>query len=176
MCSFVRVLELRVREPPQALDEHHHRRDACARDLGSVVQRARGQPMGDARYLATRLVAEVDEHGIEQDRLDLPDPLPDDVDPLLLREALARLLRCRSSSARLSASRWRMVEELLGRLDDGRDDARLADDAARRADGAVPDARGDVADLERELRRAGERVAAAGPSASSRHARPGPSR
>ena len=44
-----RVLELRVREPAQALDEHHHRGNAGARDLGGVVQRARRQAVGDAR-------------------------------------------------------------------------------------------------------------------------------
>ena len=36
----LRVLELRVRETPQALDEDHHGRDPGTRDLGGVVQRA----------------------------------------------------------------------------------------------------------------------------------------
>ena len=53
-----------------------------------------------------------------------------------------------------------LVEQLLGRLDDRGDDARLADDAARRAHRAVPHLGGDRAQLELELRRAGERVAA----------------
>src|SRR5438105_11929387 len=33
----LRVLELRVREAPQALDEEHHRRHARARDLRGVM-------------------------------------------------------------------------------------------------------------------------------------------
>ena len=53
-----------------------------------------------------------------------------------------------------------LVEQLLGRLDDGGDDPGLRHDAARGADRAPTDLRGDRADLERELRRAGERVAA----------------
>ena len=66
----------------------------------------------------------------------------------------------RSSSARLVGVEVALVEELLGGLDDGGDDPGPADDAARRADRAVPDLGGDLAQLERELRRAGERVAA----------------
>jgi hypothetical protein len=53
-----------------------------------------------------------------------------------------------------------LIEELLGCLDDGRDDAGLADDSARGADRSVPGARGDVPELERELGRPRERVAA----------------
>ena len=53
-----------------------------------------------------------------------------------------------------------LVEQALGGLDDGGDDARLRDDAAHRADGAAADALRDLADLELELRGAGERVAA----------------
>ena len=56
-----RVLELRVREPAQALDEQHHGRDAGARDLGGVVQRAARQPVRGARDLADRLVGELDQ-------------------------------------------------------------------------------------------------------------------
>ena len=52
-----------------------------------------------------------------------------------------------------------LIEQLLRRLHDRRHDARPADDAARGAHGAVPDPGRDLADLERELRRAGERVA-----------------
>ena len=51
-----------------------------------------------------------------------------------------------------------LVEQLLGRLDHRRDDAGLADDAARRANRSATGPLGDVAQLERELRRAGERV------------------
>ena len=53
-----------------------------------------------------------------------------------------------------------LVEELLRRLDDRRDDARPADDPAGGADGPAPDGGRDLADLQRELGGAGERVAA----------------
>ena len=69
-----------------------------------------------------------------------------------------------------------LVEQLLGGLDDRGDDPRLADDAARRAHRAVADLGGDLADLERELRRAGERVAALVHRRRARHARPGRAR
>ena len=46
---LLRVLELRVREAAQALDEQHHRRHAGARDLGRVVQRPARQPVRLAR-------------------------------------------------------------------------------------------------------------------------------
>ena len=73
----------------------------------------------------------------------------------------------RSAASRASSSRRAsdvgvevaLVEQLLRRLDDRRDDARPADDAARRAHRAVPHLARDVADRERELGRAGERVA-----------------
>ena len=41
----LRVLELRVRETAQALDEDHHRRHAGACDLGGVVQQSARQPV-----------------------------------------------------------------------------------------------------------------------------------
>ena len=156
----LRVLELRVREPAQGLNEQHHRRDSRPRDLGGVVERARRQPMRRARDLADRLVGELEQPVVEGDRLDRPDPLPLDLDVLLA--ANRSLASCASSSSRASFARVEvaLVEQLLGRLDDGGDDAGPADDAARRADRAVPDLRRDRPDLERELRRAGERVAA----------------
>ena len=52
-----------------------------------------------------------------------------------------------------------LVEQALGGLDDRGDDAGLRDDAAHRADRAAARPLGDLADLELELRRAGERVA-----------------
>ena len=81
-----------------------------------------------------------------------------------------RLVEHRGELARVEVA---LVEQLLGRLDDRGDDPRPADDAAARADRAVARLGGDPADVERELGGAGERVAAAGPSASSRRGRPG---
>ncbi len=53
-----------------------------------------------------------------------------------------------------------LVEKLLGRLDDGGHDSRVADDVAGRAHGAVADPAGDLSDLERELRSSCKRVSA----------------
>src|SRR5436309_2345477 len=52
-----------------------------------------------------------------------------------------------------------LVEQLLGGLDDRGDDAGPADDVPRRADGTVADLARDRADLEGELRCAGQSVA-----------------
>ena len=56
--------------------------------------------------------------------------LPRDVDVLFVRESLARLLRERQHARELLRIEMPLVEQLLRRLDDGGDDARLADDAA----------------------------------------------
>src|SRR6478672_4491973 len=55
------VLELRVREAAEALHEQHHRRNACASDLGGVVERPGWQPVRGAGDGAARVVAEVDQ-------------------------------------------------------------------------------------------------------------------
>ena len=70
-----------------------------------------------------------------------------------------RLLREPQQLRELVRVEVALVEQLLGRLDDRGDDPRLADDAAGRAHRAAADLRRDRPDLERELRRAGERVA-----------------
>src|SRR3954453_1857929 len=48
----LRVLELRVRETTQALDEEHHRRNSRPRDLGGVVERPRRKAVRGPRDLA----------------------------------------------------------------------------------------------------------------------------
>src|SRR5581483_73719 len=83
----LRVLELRVRQAAEALDEDHHRGHTRPRDLGGVVKRPRRQPVRPPGDLADRLVGEADERLVEQDRLDVPDALPVDVDVLLARSA-----------------------------------------------------------------------------------------
>ena len=105
-------------------------------------------------------VAEAEQRLVEEDRLDRPDPLPLDVDRLLGGEPLAGGLRLDQHRRELLRVEMALVEELLCRLDDGRHDPRLADDSAGRADRSVARPARDVADLERELRRARERVAA----------------
>src|SRR5207249_8888837 len=139
------VLELRVREPAEALDEEHDRRHARAPDLGRVVQRTAREPMRAARDLADRLVGEADQRLVEEDRLDLPDALPVEVETLLLCESPRRFL-CRSEHrGELPRVEMALVEQLLRRLDDRGHDARTADDAAARADGAVAGLSGDPA-------------------------------
>ena len=60
------------------------------------------------RDLAHGLVGELDQRLVEQDRLDRPDPLPLDLDVLLLREPPRRGLGVRAASTRARpASRWR---------------------------------------------------------------------
>ena len=61
---LLRVLELRVRQSAQALDEEHDRRDAAASDLGGVVERSARQTVRRARDLVDRLVREVDERAV----------------------------------------------------------------------------------------------------------------
>ena len=171
---LLRVLDLGVREAAQALHEHHHRRHAGARDLGRVVQRAARQPVRRAGDLARSPRRKVDQLGVEQDRLDLPDPLPRDLDVSPRRRSARSPPRAAPASPRASRRRGGA----------GRAAARqssttvvtipgFVDDAADRADRAAARALGDLADLERQLRRARERVAALGPSASSPRARPG---
>jgi hypothetical protein len=113
-----------------------------------------------ARDLSYRLVRELDQPVVERDRLDVPDALPGDLDVLLPREPLARLPRELEQAPELGGLEVTLVEQLLGRLDDGGDDARPAHDAAGRAHRALADLGRDRPDLERELRGAGERVAA----------------
>ena len=100
----LRVLELRVAEAAEALDEEHHGRHAGARDLGGVVQRAAREPVRRARDLADRLVGEADQRLVEEDRLDLPDPLVLDLDVLLLARS-ARTPRAPAPTSRRASPR-----------------------------------------------------------------------
>ena len=77
---------------------------------------------------------------------------------LLPREPFAGLPGLAQHLRQLARVEVTLIEETFRSLDHGRDDPRLRDDAAHRADAAV--VRCDRADLEREPRRARERVAA----------------
>ena len=126
-CSALRVLELRVREAAQALHEEHHRRDAGARDLGRVVQRARRQPVRRARAPrgSPRRRARSASRRRGSARCSRSAPTRPRCSP---RRRTARRACCASSSIRASDAGVEMalVEQLLGRLDDRGDDARLA--------------------------------------------------
>ena len=78
---------------------------------------------------------------------------------LLLREPARRRLRVAEHLRELMRVEVPLVEQALGRLDHRGDDSRPRDDAAHRADRALAGARRDLAELELELRRAGQRVA-----------------
>ena len=153
------VLELRVREPTEALDEQHHGRHAGASDLGRVVERAARQPVRRARDFPDRLVGELDQPLVEEDRLDVPDPLPLDLDVLFLGKPPRGCLRVAQHLRQLDGVEMPLVEQALGGLDDRGDDAWFRHHAAHRADGALSDPLGDLTDLQLEPGRTGERVA-----------------
>ena len=111
-------------------------------------------------HLLHGLVGELDELGVEEDRLDAPDLLPFDLDVLLGREPLARLLGLPEHRGELRRVEMALVEEHGAGLDDRGDDSRPRHAAPHRADRSVAGALGDLADVERELRRRGQRVAA----------------
>ena len=146
-------------------------------DLGGVVQRPAREPVRGSRHLANRLVAEVDQRLVEEDRLDRPDPLPLDLDVLLGGEPLARRPAPAASSSR---QRCRvevpLVEELLGRLDDRRDDARARRRRRRtcRRRRRRPRRRSRGSRARASPHRRAHRGAC--PSGSSRHVRPGRAR
>jgi hypothetical protein len=156
----LRVLELRVRETAQALHEEHHGRDPGARDLGRVVERPAWKPVRSAGDLAHRLVRELDELRVEEDRLDAPDLLPLDLDVLLGGEAPARLLGFGQHAGQLRRVQVPLIEEDGAGLDDGGDDSGPRHAAPHRAHGSLAGALGDLPDLERELCGCGQGVAA----------------
>ena len=155
-----RVLELRVREAAEALDEEHHGRHAGAGHLGGVVEGAGRESVCRSGDLPNGLLAEAEERRRRRGsarstrsartRPRSPPPPRTARSPPSPRASIGR---------ELLGVEVALVEELLRGLDDRRDDARPADDAAGRADRSAAGARGDVADRERELRRARERVA-----------------
>jgi hypothetical protein len=104
-------------------------------------------------------VGELDQLGVEKDRLDVPDPLPLDLDVLLGREPLGRLAREAEELRELVRVEVPLVEQLLRGLHDRVTIPGFGHDAARRAHRTVADLRRDRPDLQRELRRARERVA-----------------
>ena len=72
----LRVLQLRVREAAERLDEEHHRRHAGARDLGCVVEGPAREPVRRAGDLANGLLRELDQLLLWNAvcaRLDLPE-------------------------------------------------------------------------------------------------------
>ena len=123
----LRVLELRVREAAQALDEDHHRRHAGARDLGRVVQRPARQPVrrrprprGSTRRRARSAPRRTGSARCSRSaptRPRCPPPARTARDARLgVAEHLRELVRVEVA----------LVEQALGRLDDRGDDARAS--------------------------------------------------
>src|SRR5512133_741010 len=131
---LLRVLELGVRQAAQALDEEHHGGHTRAGDLGRVVQGPARKPMRRAGDLPDRLVGELDQLVVEQDRLDVPDALPLNLDVLLARKTPRGGLGVAQHLRELHRVEVALVEQALRGLDYGRDDAGLRDDPAHRAD------------------------------------------
>ncbi len=111
--------------------------------------------------LADRLVGELDQLLVEQDRLDLPDPLPLDLDVLLVRrsacEAASALLSI-SASCAASRCRWSSRHSAVSTTEVTMPGFVTTPPIVQTA--PPPMRRRDLADLELQLRGAGERVAA----------------
>src|SRR6266566_7988434 len=112
--------------------------------------------MRGAGLFSDRFVRERDQSVVEEDRLDVPDPPPLDVDVLVACALLRRTLRFVEHGYELRRIEMPLVEEALCRLDDRGDDARLGHDSAHRADGAVAGPLRDLPNLELQSRRACE--------------------
>src|SRR5262245_50772586 len=155
----LRVLELRVREAAEALDEKHDCRDAGARHLGRVMERSARQPVRHAGDLFDCLVGELDQLRVEKDRLDAPDLLPFDLYVFLRCETLACLCRLAEHGGELDRVQVALVEEYGAGLHDGGDDPGTRDAASHRAHRSLAGPPRDLADLERKLRSRRKRVA-----------------
>ena len=155
----LRVLELRVRQAAQALDEQHHRRDPGAGDLGGVVERTAREPVGRARDLDDRFLREPDQGLVEQDRLDSPDALPCDLDLLLRGEPAGRILGLGEHRREPVGVEVPLVEQLLRSLHHRGDDPRPTDDVAAGTDRTAAGLGSDAPDVERQPGRACEGVA-----------------
>ena len=168
---LLRVLDLVVADAVQALDEHHHGRDARAGDFRRIVQRAGRQAVRDAAGFADRLVAEpmsVSWNGrgsICQRRSQVTSTLPS-----AAKRSLASLA---SASILASASRVEMalVERDPAFLDDAGDDAGLGRAGADGANAAAAVRRFRKSPEPSSPRR--ERRPCGGSSACCRNARPG---
>ena len=105
---FLRVLDFVVADAVQALDEHHHRRHAGARDFGGVVQRAARQAMRLAAGFADGFVAQRDEFVVERARARFARGVPKKRSRCLPSQIVRwRLWLPATSRASAGASRWR---------------------------------------------------------------------
>ena len=154
------ILDLGVADAAEALDEHHHRRHPCARDLGGVVERTAVHPgrVGGTGQLLDHRRRHVAQLRVEGDRRDAPQLLDPDRDALLLRDPLGRLARARQQPGQHLAVRVALIDrQLHGLGDDGRHSGRGHQPPGREL--GVRLARR-VAQLEQQPRRGAQRLPA----------------
>src|SRR2546422_7968977 len=108
--------------------------------------------MRGAGHFSDRFVRECNQSVVEEDRLDVPDPLPLDADVLVACVLLRRTLRLVEHGCELRRIEMPLIEEALCRLDDRSDHAWLRHDSAHRADGAVAGPLRDLPNLELQSR------------------------
>ena len=135
---FFRVLDFVVADAVQALNEHHHGRNAGAGDFRGVMQRTGRQSMGVARRF--RAIAS-SQNAISSllNRIGsmLPEPLPCNFDFSVLREFLARVSRFAQHSRERSRIEMALIERDPAFFDDAGDDPRLGCARTDRANAAV---------------------------------------
>ena len=145
-------------EAAQALDEHHHGRDAGAGHLRRVVESAARHAVRAAGGLADRLVTEVDELPIEWPRWDPPLHIPEHLESLLGRDPLARRLSLGQHAVERRLVEVTLVEGHLHLCGYRRRDSARRFEHADRRDAAI--AQGDLPPLEREAGHARDGIAA----------------
>src|ERR1700692_126310 len=90
---FACILDFIVADPAKRLHKHHHCRNARARNLSSVVQRAGRHAMGCARYFANGLLTKIQKCRMKWNRFDAPDARPLHGTFFLFGETPAGILR-----------------------------------------------------------------------------------
>src|SRR5262245_62250715 len=106
--------------------------------------------MRHTRYLANGLIGELDQCLVEEDRLDVPDSLPADLDLFFRRKTFGRALCLVEHAGQPGRVEVTLVEQTFGGLDHRGDDSRLRHDAAHGAHRSVARRLRNLADLELE--------------------------
>ena len=157
---FLRVLDFVVADAVQALDEHHHGRDARCRDFSGVMQRAARQAVNFAAGFADGFVAQRDEFVVERARVNLPEAFPTHFHVAFLRKFFAGGFGFLKHACERRAVEMALIQRDATFLDDARDDARFGRAGANGAN-AVAAAPGDFVNLGTHLRGGEEGVFAA---------------
>src|SRR5436190_2501702 len=132
------ILNLVVTYAMEALNEHHHRGNACPRHFGSIMQRSGREPMTSTARLANGRMAELDEVLIEQYRFNLPEPIPRCIDLAFPRKKFARRLGLLEHPRQGGRIEMALVQGDPALFHDTGHDPRLSGARANRADPSVP--------------------------------------